>query len=83
MISYFNLPQKLDALLRSASIVRPKTTWYNLPNQLEAVKIQLLLANEDLEDDDLALVLASIPKVTWFNILFSARKIETAINLIN
>ena len=83
MISYFNLPQKLDVLLRSASIVRPKTTWYNLPNQLEAVKLQLLLANEDLEDDDLALVLASIPKVTWFNIIFFARKIETAINLIN
>jgi hypothetical protein len=82
-MNYFNLPQELDALLRSVSIVRPKTTWHNLPAQLRAVKVQLLLANEDLENNDLAIVLASIPNANFFNYLSVTRKIKIAINIIN
>lgn len=82
-MNYFNLPQELDALIRSVSIVRPKTTWYNLPTQLRAVKVQLLLANEELEIDALADVLNSIPNANWFNYLSVARKIKTAVNIIN
>lgn len=82
-MNYFNLPQELDALLRSVSIVRPKTTWHNLPAQLRAVKVQLLLANEELEIDALADVLNSIPNANWFNYLSVARKIKTAVNIIN
>jgi len=82
-MNYFNLPQELDALLRSVSIVRPKTTWYNLPVQLRAVKVQLLLANEELEIDALADVLNSIPNANWFNCLFVVNKIKKAVYIIN
>lgn len=82
-MNYFNLPKKLDVLLESASIVRPKTTWFNLPNQLKAVKIQLLLANQELQDADLAVILDSIGDITWYNLIDVAKKIETAINIIN
>lgn len=82
-MTHFNLPNELDALLRGASIVRPRVVWYNLPNQLRAIKTQLLLVNEDLQDDNLASVLNSTPNANWFNYLFVANKLEVAINLIN
>jgi len=82
-MNYFNLPNELDALLKSASIVRPKITWFNLPSQLKEIKAQLLLINEDLEDEDLAVVLASIPNANWFNYLSVANKIKTSIIIIN
>ena len=81
-MTYFNLPVQLDTLLKSASIIRPKTTWYNLPNQLKAIKIQLLLANEEIESEEIALILASITTINWFNYLTISNKIEEVINII-
>lgn len=82
-MNYFNLPNQIDTLLRSVPITRPKTTWYNLPVQLRAIKVQLLILNEELEDEELAVVLTSIPNANWFNYFSVANKIKTAITIIN
>lgn len=82
-MNYFNLPNQIDALLRSVPIIRPKTTWHNLPTQLRAIKVQLLILNEELEDEDLSVVLTSIPNANWFNYLSVVNKIKTAITIIN
>lgn len=81
-MTHFNLPAQLDILLKSASILRPKTTWYNLPNQLKAIKIQLLLANEEIQSEELANILSSITTINYFNCLVVANKIKIAINII-